>query len=151
MRFSKKVVVGIGLGSEMSELIKPIRDMEFLAHSEIHFVHVFNSTSFTTVFGDFPVIYPVAVAVDPKAIEESVQAFLTRLSIEVLPKDFAGKVVTKCLFDNSPKDKFCDYVNENRVDLVIIPTRQKRGLFESSFAQFVNKHTHANMLLLKNI
>ena len=151
MRFSKKVVLGIGLSSEMTELIKPLRDMDFLSHSEIHFVHVFNSTSFTTVFGDFPIIYPVAVAVDPKAIEESVLTFLTKFSQEVIPDNFKGKVVTKCLFDNSPKDKFCDYVNENRFDLVIIPTRQKRGLFESSFAQFVNKHTHANMLILKNL
>ena len=150
MRFSRKVVVGIGLSNEMTELIKPLRDLDFLSHSEIHFVHVFNSSSFTTVFGDFPIIYPVAVAVDPKAIEESVLAFMTKMSIEILPKSFVGKIVTKCLFDTSPKEKFCDYVNEHNADLVIIPTRPKKGLFESSFAQYVNKHTIANMIILKS-
>jgi hypothetical protein len=147
MKFSRKVLVAVGLSAEMTELIKPLREMDFLSHSEIHFVHVFNTMNYTTVFSDFPIIYPVEA--DLKAIEESVTAFISKITKEVLPKGFEGKVVQKCLFDAIPKEKFSAYANEHKFDLVIVPTREKRGLFESSFAQFVNKHTHANMILLK--
>lgn len=147
MKFSRKVIVAVGLSDDYIGMIKPVSEMEFLSHSEIHFVHVFNKMNYTTVFGEFPIVYPVEA--DLKSLEESIMAHITKVSKEALPKNFSGKVILKCLFDTSPKDLFCDYVNEQKADLVIVPTRQKRGVFESSFAQFVNKHTHANMILLK--
>lgn len=147
MNFSKKVVVAVGLSDEMSGMMKPIRNMEFLSHSEVHFVHVFNTMNYTTVFSDFPIVYPIEA--DLKGIEESVIGFLAKTAKEVLPANFTGTVITKCFFDPSPKDKFCDYLKEIKADLVIVPTREKRGMFESSFANYVNKHSHANMILLK--
>lgn len=147
MKFARKVIIAVGLSNEMAELIKSVRDLEFLSHSEIHFVHVFNTMNYTTVFSDFPIIYPVEA--DLKAVEESVMSYIKKISHEILPKEFEGKIIHKCFFDAIPKQKFCDYVNEQKADLVIVPTREKRGLFESSFAQYVTKHTHANIILLK--
>lgn len=147
MNFSKKVIVAVGLADEMSNMMKPIRGMDFLSHSEVHFVHVFNTMNYTTVFSDFPIVYPIEA--DLSGIEGSVLNFLAKTAKDVLPPNFTGKVVHKCFFDPSPKDKFCDYVKEMNADLVIIPTRDKKGLFESSFAHYVNKHTHANLILLK--
>ena len=148
MAFAKKmIVVAVGLSDEMFEMLKPIKDMDFLAHSEIHFIHVFNTTNFTSVFSDFPVIYPLEV--DHKTIEQSVLALMDKMTKDVVPRNFEGKVVKKCFFDDIPKSKFCEYVNEHNADLVIVPTRKKRGIFESSFAKYVNNHTQANMLLLK--
>jgi len=147
MKFAKKVVIAVGLSNEMPELMKPLREMEFLSQSEIHFVHVFSTINYTTLFSDFPLIYPIEA--DRKSIEESVLALLVKTSKEVLPKSFEGKVIQRCLFDDRPKDKFCDYANEIHADLIIVPTRQKRGIFESSFAQYVSKHTKANIIFLK--
>ncbi len=147
MKFAKKVIVAVGLANEMVEMMKPIHEMEFLAESEIHFIHVFNTMNYTTVFSDFPIVYPIEA--DLKGIEESVLKFLAKTSKAVLPPNFKGKIVQKCIFDAFPKERFSEYVNENKADLVIVPTRQKRGIFESSFAQYVNKHTEANMVLLK--
>ena len=121
--------------------------MEFLAKSEIHFVHIFNTTNDTTVFSDFPIVYPIEA--DLKGIDESVLAFLAKAAKAVLPEKFQGKIIYKCFFDPSPKSKFSDYVKESKANLVIVPKREKVGFFESSFAYYVNKHTHANMILLK--
>jgi hypothetical protein len=148
VKFANKVIIAVGLSDEMSEMIKPVRDLEFLVNSEIHFVHVFNTMNYTAVFSEFPIVYPIGA--DLKAVEESVLSFIAKISKEILPKSFSGKIVTKCLFDAIPKERFSDYVNDEKADLVIVPTRQKRGFFESSFAHYVNKHTNANMILLKN-
>jgi nucleotide-binding universal stress UspA family protein len=147
MNFTKKVIVAVGLSNDMATMLKPLHNMDFLSVSEVHFVHVFNTMNYTTVFSDFPIVYPVET--DLKGIDESVLAFLVKTSKEVLPTGFMGKVLHKCFFDPSPKDKFCDYVKETNADLVIVPTREKRGVFESSFAQYVNKHTKSNMIILK--
>jgi len=147
MKFANKVVVAVGLSSEMFEMLQPLREMEFLAKSEIHFVHAFSTINYTSVLSDFPLIYPIQA--DRKAIEESVLALLSKCSQDIIPKGFSGKIIQKCIFSESPKEAFSDYVKETNADLVIVPTRQKRGLFESSFAQYVNKHTEASMILLK--
>ena len=121
--------------------------MDFLSLSEVHFVHVFNTFNYSSVIVDFPSVYPVEA--DLKAVELSVMDLLVRTSAEVLPRNFKGKIIQKFLFDSNPKEKFVAYVDEVRADLVIIPTRQRRGLFESSFAQYVNRHSVANMIFLK--
>ena len=147
MRFAKKVVVAVGLNNEMTLLLKPLRNMDFLSHSEIHFVHVFNTITYTTMFSEFPMIYPVKA--DQKAIEQSVLAFLAQASHDFVAQNFEGKIIHRCLFDDRPKESFSNYVSEVKADLVIVPTRQKRGLFEGSFAQYVSKHTQASMIFLK--
>ena len=147
MNFAEKVVVAVGLSNDMTDMLRPMHEMEFLAKSEIHFVHIFNTTNYTTVFSDFPIVYPIEA--DLKGIDESVLAFLAKAAKAVLPEKFHGKIIYKCFFDPSPKSKFSDYVNVSKANLVIVPKREKVGFFESSFAYYVNKHTHANMILLK--
>lgn len=147
MKMSKKVIVAVGLNDESSTLLKPMSEMDFLLESEIHFVHVFNTFNYTTVLSDFPFIYPIEA--DRAPIEKSILELLAKTSSEVLPKGFKGKIIYKCLFDENAKFKFSEYTNEQDASMVIIPTRKKREIFESSFAQYVNKHTKANLLLLK--
>lgn len=148
MKFIKKVVVAVSLDDNTHEQLSPLRDMEFLTHCEVHFVHVFNIIRYTGVIFEFPIAYPYQA--DNKPIEESVLAILTKIAKEALPKNFDGKVVHRCLFYENPRHGFSEYVNETKADLVIIPTRKKHGFFESSFAQYINRHTEANMFFLKN-
>jgi hypothetical protein len=147
MGFAKKIIVAVGISNNAIELLSPMRDMEFLSHSEIHFVHVFNSFNYSSVPADLSSLYPVAP--DLKVVELSIMDLLLKTSQEVLPPNFKGKVIQKFLFAENPKEKFVEYVTGEKADLVIIPTRQKRGYFESSFAQYVNRRTTANMFLLK--
>ncbi len=148
MKFAKKVVVAVGMFDDVSKQLAPIREMGFSSNSEVHFVHVFNTINYTTLLGDFPMLYPVEA--DRNSIQESIVALLMKISKEVLPSGFEGRVHHKCLFDESPKYKFCNYVKEAHADLVIIATRQKHNIFDSSFAQYVNKHSNANMVFLKS-
>ena len=147
MKFAKKVVIAVGMFDDISKQMTPLKSMSFLSQSEVHFVHVFNTINYSTLMGDFPMVYPVEV--DRKAIQESIVSILANISKEYMPTGSEGHIYHHCLFDENPKKKFCNYVKESHADLVIIPTRDKHNMFDSSFAQYVNKHSPANTLILK--
>ncbi len=147
MKFIKKVVMAIGMDDDMVERLKPVESMDFLQNCEVHFVTVFNTLNYGFVMGDIPLVYPVEA--DRKAIELSINDMLKNTSKQILPANFAGKLVFKCLFDQNPKALFSTYVEDVEADLVIIAAREKKGFFESSFTQYVSKHTRANLLVLK--
>lgn len=144
----KKVVIAADLTNDISEVLKPIRSMDFLKHCEIHLVHVFNTVDYGFVFGEFPLVYPVEA--DRNSISESVLSMLRKTGKEIVPAGFEGKVVEHCLFSENPKAKFSNYLKDIHADLVIIASREKHGMFESSFAQYVGKHSATNMLILKH-
>ena len=148
IKFAKKIVVAVALSTDTERTLKLLRGMDFLAHTELHFVHVFNSITYASGIMGYPLVFPIKE--DRELIEQSVLATLSKISQSVLPINFDGKVIQRCLFGESPKDKFCSYVDEVKADLVIVSTRMKRGMFESSFAQFVNNHTHASVMFLKD-
>lgn len=147
MKFAKKVIVPIDFMDQLVDLLKPIHEMEFLAQSEIHFVHILTTITYPVYFGDFPNVYPIEE--DRKMLEEASLALLVNMTEKVLPKNFTGKVIHRVLSSEDTKRRFSKYVTEEKADLVIIPTKKRHGVFESSFAQFVNKHTDCNVLLIK--
>ena len=147
MKFAEKVALAVSLKDDLVNLINPIRDLEFLSHSELHFIHIIPTVSLPALYLEHPLTFPVSE--ERKNIEAKVLAQLEKKSKDVLPVHFDGKVVYRCLFDQNPKERFCHYVDEIKASLVIVPTRKRRGLFESSFAQFVVKNTEANMIFLK--
>ncbi len=150
MSFAKKVIVAVGLSNSVasSDGMASLVEMSFLENCEIHFVHVFKTINYAAVFGEFTAVYPVET--QRAEIENSVLSSLVGLTKDVLPQNFKGRVIHRCLFGEAPKVEFCGYVEQTKADLIIVPTRKKRGLFESSFAQYVNKHTNVNMILLKS-
>ena len=147
MKFLKKVVIAMDLSQEPLESLKSIKTLDFLKESEIHFVHVFNTYNYSFMFGDFPLIYPIEA--DRKAIEDGVLNLLKEKTKDILPTGFMGTTVMKCLFADDPKSRFCDYLKSESPSLVIVPARKKHGFFESSFAQYVGRHSEANLLILK--
>ncbi len=148
MRLAKKAIVAVEISNHLPELLRELREMDFLAHSEIQFVHVFNTVTYSFGLGEFPLVYPVES--DRKTIERSGIELLAQVTEKVLPRNFAGKASYRILFNDDPKWRFANHVKEEKADLVIIPTRSKHGLFDSSFAQYVNKHTDCNLILLKH-
>ena len=148
MNFARKVIVPVNMDNNLGEVLKPLRGLEFLNRCEIQLVHVFQTTNMAYGFGEYSLIFPLET--DRKKFEESVVSTLSKVSSELFPLNFQGKVISKCLFSEDPKDTFCKYVTEEKADLIIVPARKKHGWYESSFAQFVTKHTEANILILKN-
>ncbi|MGE3608637.1 MAG: universal stress protein [Bacteriovoracaceae bacterium] len=147
MKSIKKVVIAINLNESRPEMFQALKGMDFLNESEIHLVHVLQTTVYALGLGQVPV-YPLEK--DRQALEESVRLGLENFITGVLPVNFKGKIVNQCLFGEDPKKTFCSHIQEVRPDLVIIAAREKRGLFESSFAQYVNKHTDSNLFIIKS-
>ncbi len=147
MSFAKKVAVAVNLNDPLRDHLALIRDLDFLTESEIHFVSVHRTATYAIGLGESSIVYPLDI--DQKRIHEKTVAELMRLAPEILPQGFKGKLVAHCLFGDDPKRRFCDYVSEVGIDTIIVAAREKKGLFESSFTQFVTKHTRANVIVLK--
>jgi hypothetical protein len=148
MNFTRKVGVAINLNDPVPDILSCLKTMDFLNGSEVHFVTVYLTTTYAIGLGETSIIYPFES--DRKQIREVAQKKLREVSREVLPKHFKGQVIEECLFSDDPKRKFCDYISENHLDTVIVASREKRGIFESSFAQFITKHSQANIIILKH-
>lgn len=148
MKFAKKVLIPVALTDNQKDLLKPLRGMDFLSGCEIQFIHVFPTVSYASVMNEAAFIYPMEN--DRRVIEQSTLATLVRMAEEVLPPHFQGKVTQKVLFAEDPRKMFSDYANEIHADTVIITTKRRHGFFESSFAEYVNKHIDSNMIYLKN-
>ncbi len=148
MSFAKKVVVAVNLNDPMKDILSGLKDLDFLNKSEVHFVNVYLTTTYAIGLGESSIVYPILS--DQQKIQESTVAALKKMAPGLLSSKFEGKIVTDCLFSDDPKRKFCHYVEEKHIDTVIVAAREKRGFFESSFTSFVNKHTRANMIVLKH-
>lgn len=147
MAFANKIALAIDLAEPLTEIFKGVRELNLLAH-EIHLLSINQTTTYAIGFGEAAIIYPMED--DQKKIRDASLVKLKEISQYVLPKTFGGKVFYECLFANDIKRKFCDYVADNNIDTVIMAAREKRGIFEGSFTQYVTKHTKANIILLKH-
>jgi hypothetical protein len=147
MYFARKVVVAVNLNLKLEEILKPLKGLDFLKYSEVHLVHVFQTTSYALGFSEYPLIYPLQE--DQQVIEQSVTSLLQKIGGDLFGQEFEGKLVTHCLFSDNPKKKFCEYLQDQRAELAIVASRQQRGLFESSFAQYVARHSDAHLMVLK--
>lgn len=148
MSFAKKIIVAIDFTNEIKNLLSDMKEMTFLTSSEVQFVHIASKITYSFVFSNMPLVYPVEE--DRQTIEESTIAHLTKLSKEILPADFSGRVSHHCFFSENPKQAFVEYINQQSPDLVIMATRERKGFFESSFAHYVDKNTKANILFIKH-
>ena len=148
MKFAQNVVVAVGVAEtgEGAHAYELLPQMTFLNQSRVHFVHVFRTVLYATALGP-TLSYPGSAEKDQ--IEESVFQYLKHTFTSVLPDSFEGQAHFVCLFGEDPKQAMIRYITEVQGDLIIVASRKERGIFESSFAQYVSKHTLADVLILK--
>lgn len=149
MKTVRKAAVAIDLAEPLPEVYKSLKSFEFLRGADVHFVFSFMTTSYAIGIGETSLIFPMAD--DRTKIEESVVAMMKDLAGTLFPKDFCGRLSAHCLFSDDPKRKFCDFLDAEKIDMVIVAAREKKGIFDSSFTNYVSKHSRANMLVLKHI
>lgn len=142
---AKKVVVAVNFEEDTHRPLFQLKDMEFDPESEIHLVHVMPVILYARGMSFNVLTYPLPE--ERPRIEENIIAALKDLKNEILPGH--KHVVFKCLFDVNTKAAFTDYVKNEKADLVIVATRPRHGLFDSSFAQHQLKHSSANVLVLR--
>lgn len=148
MAFAKKVVISVNLNEPHPEILSGIRSLEFLNHSEVHIVTVQLTALYAVGLGETAIMYPMES--DQRKIKEESQRRLNELGHMILPPEIQGKFNVACIFSDDPKRKICEFVEDNHIDTIILAAREKRGLFESSFTNFVAKHSKANIIILKH-
>lgn len=145
MTFPQKVVVATDTALPVS-VLEPIRKMEWLNEAEIHLVHVFKLLN----YGDglsFNVAFPFQQ--DRAELAEAVVTKMKEMATKCLPYGHIGKVAYQCLFDDNPKEKMNQYLHDHQIDLIIVATRERKGLFESSFATYLCRHASCSVLVIR--
>ena len=77
--------------------------------------------------------------------------------IGVLVKDiFAASdtptIIKKCIMCDFPKEDLAEYVTENNIDEMVVGTRGKSGIvgfFSSSFAEYMVRHAHCSLRVIR--
>lgn len=142
-----KVIIAASLNPELNVKFKELQTTNWLKGAEIHLVNVFHTHNYILGTEDIPLVYPIET--DLEEIKKSTINYLKRLARESFHEIPEKQIHFECLFSDDPKQAFCDYVNEVKADLTVILTRKKRGFFESSFGQYVSRHSNSNVLLLR--
>lgn len=146
MSFPQKIVLAIDTSREGS-FFKELACLDFLHQSEVHLVHVVQEMDYTDGFS-FSVPFPLEE--DKDRFRTAVTIKLKQMAEDYLPEGLRGPVITQCLFSADPKREFCRYLQESGADLAVVITREHRGLFESSFASSVSRHSPCSVLVLKS-
>lgn len=145
MSFPEKVLIAVDTNLP-EEFFVSLRKMEWMNESEIHIVHVFKLLN----YGDglsFNISFPFSF--NEKELSEAVIEKMKTMAKGFLPYGHVGKVVYKCLFDTDIKSKMSDYLSQNNFNLIVVATRERKGLFESSFANYMIKNSTVNILILR--
>lgn len=145
MGFPSKVIIAVDVFHSPDDFVSVLSSLKFIHQAEIQLVHIFHTMTYVVDVNEYPLAFPVID--DRKTIEESVIRSLTKLKEGTFPNTANVSLVS--LFSDDPKRYFCDYVEREKPELIILAARKKRGVFEGSFSQFITKHTDSNILTLK--
>lgn len=144
-----KLMICVDVTNESINSFKgQLKNYDWSRWDEVHFVHGFETQVYADTF--YFASYPLESQMDD--IEKSVATLLQGLSKELIPSDYKGKVIGKCLFANSSKIALKEYAQENSIDEMMIETRGKHGfsgLFSSSFAEYMVGHAPCRLMILR--
>ena len=147
MDFFSKTVIAVNFLDKNLNLLKLIHRMDFLVESEIHFVHLVQEINYGDEFS-FGVVFPDKE--QKNEIREAVISMMKSVSSEILPYSHKGKVVYECQFSSDIKDHFCRYLEKVNADLAIVAPRERKGIFTSSFTNYIGMHSPTSTLILKH-
>ncbi|MFZ4715327.1 MAG: universal stress protein [Bacteriovoracaceae bacterium] len=145
----KKVVIAVSLKKLDQKPLEKLKKSEWLEGAEIHLVHVIETVAYGVDLS--PLLFPQESEY-PKIRKEVIKE-LELLGKKLFPNTGRPKVITKCLFDYSANDAFCDYSKQMKADLIIVATRGKKGIkgfFDSSFARYMSKYAPADLMILRS-
>ena len=146
MAFPRLAIIAVDTNKDLN-ILKSIHRLNFMVDTEIHFVHIVRKMDYNDALSlnaNFPLFQ------DMDAIKDAVVEKMKSITPEIIPHQHIGKIIYTCLFGFDPKKDFCNYLNELKPELVLVVTRPKHGLFESSFSHYVCRHSEFNVLVLKS-
>ena len=145
MAYPERIAVAVDT-SLSADVLSALKRMDWLNDSEIHLIHIFQLLN----YGDglsFNISFPSRE--NEKELTQAVVEKMQSFSPQFLPLAHVGKVVYECLFSEDPKEKMIQYLQKHQIDMVFLATRQKRGLFESSFATFLSRHSPCPVFVIR--
>lgn len=149
MTYPNKVVIAVDFNKDTIHTLQSLHKMlPVLGNAEIHFVHVFEIIVYS--FDLTSRVWPLPE--EQSKVEADVLSRLAKLAEEIMPKGATNKLVYKCLFDMSAKERFCEYTKQEHAGMAVVATRGKKGiqgLFDSSFAQYLCKYSPASIFVLR--
>ena len=143
-----KLIIAVSLEIETHGALIKLKNINIDFDCEIHLVHVVPVILYARGLHLSALTYPLMTE-RPK-IEETILGKLADVKTEIFPNH--KNVTLKCIFDGNEKMAFCDYVEHQQPDLVVVATRSKHGIskfFDSSFAQVQLGHSSSSILVLR--
>lgn len=115
---------------------------------EAHFVHVVEKTYEVSEMSirEFP------SSDDLKTIKNSNLEFFKKKAREIMPEKAFENAKFEVFFDTSPAEKIAEYAKSIDANMVVVATRNKRGLaklFTSSFADRILTLSPCDILILR--
>lgn len=148
MHYPSQTVIALDMSKDSADLYTPIHRMDFLKESDITFVHCVLEPYYSgdgVPISQFP-------RIDTRSfIEAGVLAKMKEMAQKILPHDYKGNVRFDCLFSDSPKKEFLNFIETRKVDLTIIATPEDRSFFHSSFASYVGMRSSSDVFILRSI
>lgn len=144
----KNIVLCAGLNDQSLELLATLKDSPLLeSANKVYIVHCFEIQIYTS-----DLIAPYVFPTKDKypEIEDATIRVLDSLR-EKLELD-KSKVELKCFFNESPKKRIREFLEEVNADICVVATRGKhgiRGLFSSSFADHLLKYSPCDIQVLR--
>lgn len=145
MNFGNKIVVALDLQDSSSSHLRRLQDLDLPKGAEVQFVYIYQTAITTYGLGEFCQIYPTDP--DRSELELAIVSAMMKRCQDV--SGITDNVIYRCLFDENPKEEFCLYAKEVKADTLVVFTRERHGLFDSSFASYAAKHSPCHLIIIK--
>lgn len=146
MSLSKKIVLAVPTETELIKNLTKAQNWIDLKNQEVVLVHFFPISHYMNEFT------PYAFPDDSQKVE--IKASICKMLENVRDTLNLSKEKTTliCEFTNSVRPDMVDFLKNQGANLLILATRGKHGipgLFDSSFAEYMNKYSPCDVLVLR--
>lgn len=146
-----KIVVAAPLEQDLQKPLERLKTNPLIKGSEIHLLHVVHLQYY---FNEFS-LYTYPMDDQFPEIQKTVLQALEQISKNIFSANNApATITTTCLFHQDPKEQIVQYLKQNNADVAIVSTRGKhgiQGLFSSSCAEYLNKFSPCDLLILRPV
>ncbi len=144
----KKIVCAVSLQEDSLLTMERVLHRGSFQGAQIHLVHIFKIETYLNELSSYvyptPEMYP--------EITKTVESILAPLQQKITRQLQAVECTIKCIFHHRPKEELCQYLSDQRAQMVVVATRGKHGLegfFSSSFTDYLCKFSPCDVLVLR--
>ncbi|MGE3610466.1 MAG: universal stress protein [Bacteriovoracaceae bacterium] len=146
MNYSQ-TVIAVDLDDASTKTLSQVSDHKLPAGSTVHLVHVVEVNYLS-------LLPQLQLSSDYKSkIENNVLEKLKQIQ-KSIGLENSSNCILQCLISMNAKQEFLNYADKIGATLIVAAAKERegfKGLFESSFTNFLNKFSHTNLLILRPI